>query len=341
MIEYTELRRRIGTGRSYVLLGNGFSIGCDPIFSYDSLFAAAVAAGLSDKARSAFERLGTSNFEGVLRLLEDSNWVADLYEVPDGASRAAIRDDIEIVKRTLLQAVAGNHLEHTGHVSDAKKAAANAFFEPYQIVFTTNYDLLAYWVTMARDPIRFQDGFREDEEEPDGATVVFSERLGANRGLLYLHGGLHLFLKHGQLNKRCWSRTRRPLIELIRTGLEEEEYPLFVAEGSAESKLRQIQRVGYLWYALDKLYRIQSPLVVYGHSLGPSDQHIRDALVKNLDLRQIYFGVHGGEESAAHDAALALVAQLRDAREAYRARRGRGAALEIDLFSSESAHVWG
>lgn len=341
MIDYREVRREIGGGRSYLLLGNGFSIGCDPIFRYESLYASAVEAGLGANAQAVFERLGTSNFEGVLRLLEDAEWIADLYGADEADHRRAIRDDIAVVKRTLVQAVAQNHLEHTGHVSDDKKAAANSFFEPYQIVFTTNYDLLAYWVTMSRDPIRFQDGFREDEDDPDGATVIFSERLGGNRGLLYLHGGLHLFLDAGELNKRCWSRTQRPLIELIREGLENEEYPLFVAEGSAESKLGQIQRVGYLWYALDKLSRIQSPLIVYGHSLGPSDQHIRDAIVRNVDLKRVYIGVHGGEESPSYEAALALAASLRDDRDAYRARRGSGHPLSVGLFASESAAVWG
>jgi hypothetical protein len=311
------------------------------VFKYESLYAAAVGAGLSEKAQAAFDRLGTSNFEGVLRLLEDADWVAALYGVHEEGPRQGIRHDIEVVKHTLLQAVAQNHLEHTGRVSDEKKAAANAFLHPYQVVFTTNYDLLAYWVVMSRNPPRFEDGFREDEDDPDGATVVFSERLGRSRGLLYLHGGLHLFLKSGDLNKRCWSRTHRPLIELIREGLENEEYPLFVAEGVAESKLRQIQRVGYLWYVLDKFSRIESPLVVYGHSLGPSDQHIRDAVVRNLGLREVFIGVHGSIDSPGHDAALALAAELRDARDSYRARRGYGPDLGIELFSSESAHAWG
>ena len=34
----------------------------------------------------------------------------------------------------------------------------------------------------------------------------------------------------------------------------------------------------YLWYAMDKFSRIESPLVVFGHSLGDSDRHITDAI---------------------------------------------------------------
>lgn len=294
MIDYSEVRTRIGRGRSHLLLGNGFSIGCDPVFRYESLYASAVEAGLGPNAQAVFERLGTSNFEGVLRLLEDTEWIADIYGAEDSEHRGAIREDIEVVKRTLVQAVAKNHLEHTGQVAEKKKSSANEFLEPYHNVFTTNYDLLSYWVSMSQDPILFRDGFREDEDDPDGATVVFTERIGGGRGLFYLHGGLHLFVQGGDLRKRCWSRTQRPLIELIREGLEKEEYPLFVAEGSAESKLGQIQRVGYLWYALDKFSRIRGPLVVYGHSLGPSDRHIRDAIVRNVDLESVYLGVHGG-----------------------------------------------
>jgi hypothetical protein len=58
-------------GRVHLLLGNGFSIACDPIFRYASLYDAAVEAGLSARAQQVFARHGTNNFEGVLRLLED------------------------------------------------------------------------------------------------------------------------------------------------------------------------------------------------------------------------------------------------------------------------------
>jgi len=226
-------------------------------------------------------------------------------------------------------------------VSDGKKSAAYEFIEPFHNVFTTNYDLLAYWVIMSQDPPRFQDGFREDEDDPDGDAVVFSERLGRKPGLLYLHGGLHLFLAKGDLKKRCWSRTHTPLIELIRAGLEDEEYPLFVAEGEPESKLRQIQRVGYLWYVLDKLARVSSPLVVYGHSLGPSDQHIVDALVKNFRLSKIFLGVYGDEESDAFHTGSVTAGSLRDQRDAYADRWGRRkGSLEVVLFDSRTAGVW-
>jgi hypothetical protein len=69
ILTYADVRQALGKRTAYLFLGNGFSIACDPIFSYESLFAAAVEAGLSARAQAVFERLGTNNFEGVMRLL--------------------------------------------------------------------------------------------------------------------------------------------------------------------------------------------------------------------------------------------------------------------------------
>jgi hypothetical protein len=274
LLSYDAVLKSLGS-TSYLLLGNGFSVACDPIFSYSRLYDAAVAAGLSVRAQAVFERLGTNNFEGVMRLLDDAHWIATTYGLVRSGDSSEMIDDVRIVKTTLVEAVAKNHLPHTGHVSDEKKAAARNFFDPYHSIFTTNYDLLAYWVIMsAGERVIFQDGFREDEDAADAPYVIFSERLGNARGLFYLHGALHLYLASGELRKRCWSRSQTPLTDLIKQGLTENEYPLFVAEGAAEQKLSQIQRAGYLWYCLDKLARIKSPLVVFGHSLGESDRHI-------------------------------------------------------------------
>src|SRR5439155_21210102 len=126
----------------------------------------------------------------------------------------------------------------------------------------------------ADDPPPFEDCFRADEDEPDLPYLVFSQRLGDKKGILFLHGALHLYLDGGELRKHSWIRTGQRLTELIQEGLEKGQYPLFVAEGSPEKKLDQIQGNGYLWYASEKLRNIESPLALFGHRLGSSDGHI-------------------------------------------------------------------
>lgn len=337
LLQYDEVRQRIGSRRSYLLLGNGFSIGCDPVFRYGSLYDSAVNGGLSGRAQRVFERLGTNNFEGVMRLLEDSHWVAQEYRLISGTDSPML-DDLEIIKRTLIRAIAESHLEHPGDVDETRKASASRFLQPYQIIFTTNYDLLLYWVSMfAGDPPPFEDGFRADEDDPEAEYLVFSHRLGDHRGILYLHGALHLYLSGGELRKHSWVRTGRRLTELIREGLEKGQYPLFVAEGTPEKKLEQIQGNGYLWYALDKLRSIQSPLVIFGHSLGSFDGHILNAIATNRKLPAIYIGLHGNPESSSNNAIRAAAQQLADRRGQL---HGRLTPLDISFYDSDSACVW-
>jgi hypothetical protein len=152
-----------------------------------------------------------------------------------------------------------------------------------------------------------------------------------------LHGALHLYLEHGELRKHSWTRTGRRLTELIREGLEEGHYPLFVAEGIPEKKLEQIQGNGYLWYSSDKLHNIKSPLVILGHSLGASDGHILDAIATNRNLRTIYVGLHGDPDSLSSQATCAAAQRLVDRRAQL---PGRPATLEVFFYDSDSAGVW-
>lgn len=340
---YQEILERFGgkkESRKHLLLGNGFSIACDPIFQYGRLYDTAVQAGLSSRAQKVFEYLGTNNFEGAMRLLDDTHLVAELYGlIAPGTS--PMLDDVQIVKNTLIEAVAKSHLPHTGCLADSKKEAALKFMEPFFNVFTTNYDLLAYWVSLSHPSGRppWGDGFRHDADEPEAPYVVFSERLGGDPGLFYLHGGLHLHLNHGELRKHSWKKSGTPLTELIRKGLDEGNYPLFVAEGGAAQKLEQIQRSGYLWYCLDKLAKVQNLVVAFGHTLGPSDQHIADVLAENVDLPTIAIGLYGDPDSKENREIRAAAERMQKARNRRLKRRGK--ALEIAFFNSESAGVWG
>jgi hypothetical protein len=338
---YADVLTTLGSGRKHILLGNGFSIACDPIFSYSRLYDAAVSQGLSSRAQAVFARLGTNNFEGVMDLLEKSHWVAEIYNLIE-AGRSPMLDDTEIVKQTLVQAVANSHLAHTGLVSDERKATALEFLRPFHNIFTTNYDLLAYWVIMSSPTgPHWKDGFRSDEDDPDAPYVVFAERLGQQQGPFYLHGALHLRVVHGELRKHTWIRTGRPLTELIRESLANGEYPLFVAEGEPAQKLEQIQRTGYLWYCLDKLARIKGPPVIFGHSLGPSDQHIVDVLCENTDLPHIAVGLHGDASNPGNQTICASAEMMRNRRAVIVERHGHGQQLQVSYFQSESAQVWG
>ncbi len=79
LLTYEQVRAAIGNGRSHLLLGNGFSISCDSRFLYGKLFDFAKTNGLTERVLGVFERLGTNNFEGVMRLLEDADWLARHY----------------------------------------------------------------------------------------------------------------------------------------------------------------------------------------------------------------------------------------------------------------------
>lgn len=342
ILTYQQVRDRLSaTHTVHLLLGNGFSIGCDSVFTYGSLYDVAVAAGLSERAQRIFDRLGTNNFEGVMRLLDDSHFVASTYElVPSNSS--AMLDDLETVKHSLVEAVARSHLAHTGEVPDEKKASAVAFINGYQSVFTTNYDLLLYWVNMAagaRPP--FGDGFREDENDPDAPSLVFSENLGRDRGIFYLHGGLHLYSDHGALRKHSWRRSGRPLMELILEAFSRGGYPLFVAEGTPEKKLEQIRRNSYLSYALGKFGRIESPLVVYGHALGPSDGHIADAIVNNEKIKAFYVGLFGDPDSEANAATKHCANDIADRWAQKAAGLPRKYDLDVFFYDSASVMCWG
>ncbi|HEX9402087.1 MAG TPA: DUF4917 family protein [Anaeromyxobacter sp.] len=340
VLTYEQAVGQLEPGRKHILLGNGFSIACDSVFKYGRLYDAAVGAGLSPRAQKVFEYLGTSNFEGVMRLLDDAHWVAETYGLLTGPSQ--MLEDVEIVKATLVDAVANSHLEHTGKVPDAKKAAALKFLSPYHNVFTTNYDLLAYWVNMhRREGPLWGDGFRGDDDDPETPYVVFSERLGNDRGLYFLHGALHLYTTGGELRKHTWSRTGTPLTHLIKAGLANKEYPMFVAEGSPEKKIEQIQRNGYLWYALHKFSKIEGPLVVFGLSLGDSDGHIAHAVADNSKLPVMLVGLHGDPKSSINNAIQASVAKIVTRREQIAKRRRNVKPLKVVYYDSATAKAWG
>lgn len=341
LLRYDQVIRQLPETK-HLLLGNGFSIACDPVFSYPNLFDYVKGAGISQQAIKVFEYLGTNNFEGVMHLLENSEWVRRQYNLRyKQGNKATIKKDSEAIKSALVKAIAESHLANPGKIDNKRKDSCVKFLEPYHNVFTTNYDLLLYWVAMhGNATLNEHDGFRSSIEEPDAEYLVFQERLGKHKGILFLHGALHIYIEGGELRKHSWVRSNKTLMELIRDGLEKGQYPLFVAEGKPEKKLEQMQNNGYLFYCLGKLERIQQSLVIYGFSLGKSDAHIANAIADNLMLEHIYISIHGDFTSKHNKCIEQNVKVMQARRKKWLEKTRGGKELFEHYFDASTANIW-
>lgn len=326
----------------YLLLGNGFSISCDDIFSYTNLYSYAKEHGLTEHVQKVFSHLGTNNFEGVLKLLDDSKWISKHYKLkPAKGSKFSIAKDLASVKKALLSAVAQTHLPYPASVDDERKNKCAKFLEPYKVVFTTNYDLLLYWVSNhALADLKQQDGFRAPIDDPDAPYLVFTEHLGQDKGILFIHGALHLYFEGGEVRKHSWVRSGKTIIDLVKEGLAKNQYPHFVAEGKAHKKLEQIHRSDYMSYCLGKLGRIQSPLVIYGLALNENDYHIANTIAENKDIEKIYIGLYEKPEHASNKAIFRAV-EVMQARRTLATKKDRyPKALNVEYYDSKTALIW-
>lgn len=342
VIHYDAVREALANFRNhYLLLGNGFSIAVKPdIFTYASLFAHADLSKAPHLAE-VFERLGTQDFEIVIRSLVDAAKVVEIYDAGSPLAKA-LSDDANLLKDVLVNAIASRHPDRPYDITPDQYAHARVFLSAFGKMFTLNYDVLLYWALMQDEVddlnIRPDDGFRAPEDEPDAPWVSWQEAQSAT--VYYLHGALHLFDVGSDLVKYTWSRTDIPIVEQIRQSLAEDRYPLFVAEGSSDSKLTKIMHSAYLHKALRGfdgcMNTANAALVVYGHSLAANDGHVLRVIAKGR-VPQIFVSLYGDPGSPGN---LEIV-QNANALIARRAARRPRDPVRVEYFDAASAKVWG
>ena len=237
--------------KRHVLLGNGFSIACEPkIFTYDLLFDRAKPR-MSEELLRVFEQLGTSDFEEVIRALRRASQILPIYlDATDIAAR--MNADGEALKGALVRAIAGQHPARPNLIDDRRYAACRAFLAKFigtagGKVYTLNYDLLLYWALMQEPEfddglgLEHDDGFRKDLDDFDADYVMWHGESHANsQNVYYLHGAMHLYDAGLQLQKYTWVNTGKALVDQADEALAHDLFPLFVAEGSSDQKLAKI-----------------------------------------------------------------------------------------------------
>lgn len=281
---------------AHLLLGNGFSMAYDPkIFSYNALYD--FINSLNDATLSSvFAAMKTKNFELIMEqlqtfisLLERLGADKDLHEKLTSAK--------DKLKHSLLDAIRALHPEHVFKIPEEKSVACAKFIGRFSApggkIFTTNYDLLLYWILMRQNVPGSVDGFGrellnpvevQEKTQPEDWSDL---RWGLNRqgqNIFYLHGSLPLFDTGPEVIKEQYSEEGY-LLENIGTRLDAGEYPIFVTAGNGTEKLAQIRHNRYLSDCYDHLCELNGSVVTLGFGFGESDNHVIDALNKANHFR--------------------------------------------------------
>lgn len=295
----------------HLLLGNGFSIAYDSrIFSYNALstFIEKIDNPLLQKL---FTRINTKNFEQIMQQLDNFCDIADVFST-DKELVKKIKSASLSLKESLIEAVKELHPEHVFKVPEEKSHQCSLFLSEYLSnggkIFSTNYDLLLYWVTMRNDLKNSGDGCGRDIENstdeyiPPEDLELSELRWGRNlkdQTIFYLHGALQFFDTGIDIVKEQYDPDHY-LLEKIKERMENKEYPIFVTAGSPNEKMNHIVHNKYLSNCYDELCSIQGSLITFGFHFGESDEHIIDAInnaakfKKNKDgfLLSVYIGVY-------------------------------------------------
>jgi hypothetical protein len=297
VIKHLKSNRRV----KHLLLGNGFSMAYDAdIFSYSAL-STFIDETSNDLLKKLFSTIKTKNFELIMQQLDSFIEIAKIFS-KDIELVGKIEDASNTLKDSLIEAVKKMHPEHVYTIPEVKSKSCFNFLNDYITnggnIFSTNYDLLLYWVLMRNDSEFAIDGFGRELENPDetiqGKDPEFSElRWGKhkkNQTVYYLHGTLPIFDTGIDIEKEVYD-SEHYLLQKINERMENKEYPIFVTAGSPNEKLNHIMHNKYLSYCYDQFSCIQGSLITFGFNFGEYDTHIIDAINKAA-----HYGKRGGEQ---------------------------------------------
>jgi hypothetical protein len=329
--------------RRHLLLGNGFSIALKPdIFSYGSLYENADFSK-TPHIPSIFKALGTHDFEIVIRRLQDAATVLEVYEPALIPLAKRLRTDCAAVKGALVSAVAKRHPDRPYDISTEQYVSCRSFLSRFNHIFTLNYDVLLYWALMQSEVDKLQllpdDGFRHPENNPDLPYVSWQQAQSAT--VHFLHGALHLFDQETEIIKYTWSKTDKAIVDQIRQALDENKYPLFVAEGTTDSKVNRILHNAYLHKALRSFESCCNPsknaIIIFGHSLADNDGHVLRCISSGA-AANLLVGLYGDVASEANKQIIKSAGHLISLR---KEKRGAKAPLKVIFNDAASAKVWG
>lgn len=257
-----------------LLLGNGFSLNFSSRLLYRNLYEKYIE-NCPEDVKKLFKEFKSTNFEIILEHLESTERVCSALEI----QQQRITKNKELIKQGLIDSINRIHPTPDEIRQDQIKLVAEQI-KKFEQIFTTNYDLFLYYLIL--ESKKFGDYFYMPYFEDDRfKRFNTGDALNKNH-IYYLHGALFVFEKSVETIKI--KRDENWLIEVITKEISRDNYPLFISEGTSETKLKGIQSNNYLTYCFRELKENKNKnLVIYGQSLSDQDLHIVKTIDENYD----------------------------------------------------------
>jgi hypothetical protein len=351
------MAKAAGYNKKNLLLGNGFSIACVPsIFTYSSLYKQADFSKMPE-VKEVFRNLKTQDFEEVIHALEYAALVLPSYKNNLPRTVAKLKKHAKKIKEILIQTIAKNHPERPSSIDDSKYRACIKFLNNFLgndgVIYTLNYDLLLYWTLMFGLNEKLlnvmpNDGFGKDVELNDAGILISvsdyviwqGDSNAHGQNIHYLHGALHVFERDAEIEKFTWINTGKPLIEQTREALEDNRFPLFVAEGDSTKKLTRITHSSYLYHSYKSFSQRMKTgdkkstacLFTYGVSFSANDEHIIKKIAAGK-INHLFVSIYGNPDSEANKKIIQAAESIK--------RKRNNQNFAISYYDAESAKVWG
>lgn len=300
LLDFQEILKQIDKKESCsLLLGNGFSISLYEHFHYKKLLDVAKNIDgderVSSELSTLFDKLKTCDFEKIMAYLAVARKVASVY---DKEFETKLNTHLTGVKNCFIKSLEKTHPKNQCVFSEEVKNQVRVFLSNFSQIFTTNYDLLPYWIFMAQEvdneKVPKNDGFGSlPGEYRDGDLGWPRQSKSELQNFYFLHGALHFFYREdGYLTKIKRDYKEGTIMQQVSKKIKSGQRPLIVLEGGYKEKLAKIRRNEYLRSSYESLCTMTGDLVILGHSLNMcSDRHILDA-IKSGNFDNIYIGVH-------------------------------------------------
>lgn len=318
----------LSVGPRHLLMGNGFSVACHPKFSYKSLYNV-VGDFIPAHIRPLFTH--TVNFEAIMSQLSNTHEVVKLYGSTYNPLCDALSDNIRGLRKALVEGILSVHPATRDAITTASWDHCCHFLNNFELLFTTNYDLLLNW---AFEHATFQKLIANPHA--DMSNEIIPGDIEDSR-INYLHGAVHFYSR--DIDRTTPSEMNIALISegrmgIIREAARQGVFPIIITEGTSKQKLAIIMQDGQLREYYNKLRRLKGSLFVYGFSASrDQDNHILRAIADS-NIQQLIVGVYQGIGSDEEDN-WRMIHEFE-----MIARRKKTKHLDVIFYDAESAHVW-